>query len=187
MKSNIKYEELKKISKLNTPEVLIETMNFDNGILLAREMLNNEEWDEDLQKYSAKILEGLRKKYPNEWNSTWKYDAFLGYVYDIILDYDERYKFYEKAIKKAPLPTPPQLLIALAGCCWAPGTPPITEEESIKLVKQALTEKNYFEGVSLLRGLYKSIGNKKEQDYWERILKNIDENEFHLPPLDDLS
>lgn len=184
---NNNYEELKNISKMNSPKGLIETMNFDSGILLSKKMLNNEEWDEELQKYAAKILEELRKKYPDEWNSSWKYDAFLGYVYDIILNYDERYKFYKKAIEKAPFPTPPQLLIAIAGCCWAPGIPPITEEKSIELVKEALSNKNYYEGVSLLRGLYKSIGNKKEQDYWERILEDIDKDESYLPSLDDLS
>ncbi|ADI37477.1 putative uncharacterized protein [Waddlia chondrophila 2032/99] len=187
MTINYKYKELKNISKISSPKNLIETMNFDSAILMSKEMLNNEEWDEELQKYAAKILEELRRKYPDEWNFSWKYDAFLGYVYDIISNYDKRYKFYEKAIKKAPFPTPPQLLIAIAGCCWAPGIPPITEKESIELVKQALSNKNYYEGVSLLRGLYKSIGNQEEQDYWERILENINEDESRLPPLDDLS
>jgi hypothetical protein len=98
------------------------------------------ELDSEGTKIEKKSLEELRKKYPNEWNCSWKNDAFLGYAYDVILNYGRRFIFYKKAFEKASLP-PPQLLIALAGCCWAPGIPPITEEEAISLVKKSLSDK----------------------------------------------
>lgn len=181
-----KYEELKLLSKSSTPKELANKLSFDDGLFLAKNLLNNDEWDDELQEYATNLLEEIREKHPIQWNSSWKFDAFLGYAYHIVLKYDERFSAYKRALEKVS-PPPPQLLIAIARCCWAPGTPPITEEESIKLVKQALSDKNYYEGVSLLRGLYKSIGNEKDQDYWERILKNINEDESHLPSLDDLS
>lgn len=183
MKKN--YEELKFLSKSANPKELIANLAFNEGVLLAKDLLNNDEWDDELQEYSANLLEEIRKKYPKEWSSNWKYDAFLGYVYHIILKYDERFLAYKRAFEKVSSP-PPQLLIAMARCCRAPGIPPLTEEESIDLVKQALSEKNYYEGVSLLRGLYKSTGNKKEEEYWEQVLENINEDEYSLPSLDDL-
>lgn len=83
-------------------------------------------------------------------------------------------------------PPPPQLLIAMARCYIAPGKPPITEEEAIDLVKQAIKTTQYIEGIELLRGLYKSIGNIKEQKYWENILEGIKERGVHLPTLDQI-
>ncbi|WP_428418496.1 hypothetical protein [Parachlamydia sp.] len=82
--------------------------------------------------------------------------------------------------KKVQIP-PPQLLVVMARCCIAPGKPPITEKEAISLVKQAIAIVPYIEAVELLRGLYKSTGNVKEQLYWEKILENIKENGTHLP------
>lgn len=124
--------------------------------------------------------------YPKEWNANWKYDALLGYAYHIILKYDERYAAYKRAFDKIE-PPPPELLVAMARCCIAPGKPPITEEEAISLVKQAIATAPYVEAVELLRGLYKSIGNIKEQRYWEKVLENIKEASPHLPPLDQIS
>lgn len=183
---NKTYKKLKLLSKLTTPKELSDKLSFKEGVLLAKNLLNNDEWDDELQGYSANFLEEIRRLHPNEWNSSWKFDAFLGYVYHIILKYDESFLAYKRAFEKVS-PPPPQLLIAMARCCRAPGTPPITEDESIELVKQALSDKNYYEGVSLLRGLYKLKGNQKAQDYWEQLLENISEGESSLPSLDDLS
>lgn len=180
------YMELKKKSNYYNPSELALLISFDEGLRTACDMLNNAEWDEDLQEYATNFLEELRKKDPKKWKSSWKYDALLGYAYHIILKYDERYAAYKRAFEKIN-PPPPQLLIAMARCCWAPGSPPITEDEAISLVKQALSTTIYYEGASLLRGLYKSIGNTKEQNYWENVLEKMKGKEIHLPPLDQIS
>lgn len=146
------YTELKRKSDDNEPSSL-DVLGFEETLVIARQMLNNEEWDEDLQGYAVNLLEELQHKYSEKWNSNWKYDAFLGYAYDIILKYDERYEAYKRAFDKVH-PPPPQLLVALAGCCWAPGHPPMTEEEAILLVKQVIANEMYIEAVELLRGLY---------------------------------
>ncbi|NGX42072.1 MAG: hypothetical protein K940chlam7_00348 [Chlamydiae bacterium] len=179
------YKSLKKKSEEYTPSELASLVGFDEGLRISRGMLNNDEWDETLQEYAANLLEELRKKYPIQWNSSWKFDAFLGYAYHIILKYDERYAAYKRAVEKIT-PPPPQLLIAMARCCWAPGVPPITEEEAISLVKQALSKTIYYEGASLLRGLYKATGNAKEQAHWEVVLKNMEGKEVCLPSLDEV-
>lgn len=179
------YRSLKQTSYEYTPCELVNLLGFEEGLRTACSMLNNDEWNEDLQVYAANLLEELKKKFAETWNSTWRYDALLGHAYDIILKYDERYAAYKEALEKVH-PPPPQLLIAMAGCCWAPGKPPITEQEAISLVKQALSTTLYYEGVSLLRGLYKCTGNIKEQKYWETILEKMKGKEIYLPSLDHI-
>ncbi len=183
MMNDEKYLKLKQKSSNYSPSTLINSLEFNEALLIACDMLNNEEWDEPLQEYAANILEELRKKYPEKWNANWKYDAFLGYAYHVTLKYEERYAAYKRAFNKIS-PPPPQLLVAIARCCIAPGKPPITEEDAIALVKQAIQTKPYVEAVELLKGLYKSIGNGKEQQYWGKILENIKDTGPHLPPLD---
>lgn len=181
-----KYLKLKHKSNSYSPSVLIDLIGFNEALVIACDMLNNEEWDESLQEYAINILEELRKKYPEVWDANWKYDALLGYAYHIILKYDERYTAYKRAFNKIH-PPPPQLLVAMARCYFAPGKPPITEEEAISFVKQAIKTTPYVEGVELLRGLYKSIGNVKEQKHWETVLENIKDTGIHLPSLDQIS
>ena len=132
------------------------------------------------------MLEAMREKYPEKWNSSWKFDGLLGYAYDITLKYDERYTAYRRALDKTTLP-PPQLLIAIAGCCIAPGTPPLSENEAILLVKEAIQVIPYIEGIELLIGLYKAMGNIEEQSYYKNILNKISDNGSHILSLDDFS
>ena len=84
----------------------------------------------------------------------------LGYTYHILLKYDERYKAYKRAFDRAS-PPPPELLVAIARCCIAPGKPQITEEEAILLIKQAIKTTPYVEGIQLLISLYESMRNIK--------------------------
>lgn len=162
------YQELKKISLRYDPADLVISDGFIPSLYMAKEMLLHEEWDEELQEYAVKILEELRRGFPKQWDSSWKYDAFLGYAYHIILKYDERYKAYLRAFNKVTIPSP-ELLVAMANCFFCPGQPPITIEQAISFVKQAIENTQYFEAVESLRALYKFIGNSKEQKYWESI------------------
>lgn len=183
---NISYSKLKEQVSLFRPSELVDILKFNKSLEMALNMLNNEEWEESLQEYGTELLEAMREKYPEKWNSSWRYDALLGYAYDIILKYDERYMAYKRALDKIS-PAPPQLLIAIAGCCIAPGKPPISEEEAILLVKEAIQVTPYIEGIELLKGLYKSIGNREKQKYWEDVLNKIGESGPQLPLLDDFS
>lgn len=183
--NSLNYLELKEKSLKYSFSDLLEKFGFIETLNLARLMLINDKWDETLQEYATHLLEQIRKTYPIEWNSNWKYDALLGYAYDITFKYDERYIAYKRALSKVS-PPPPQLQIALAGCCWAPGRPPITEEEAILLVKEAIAKIPYIEGVELLRGLYKSTGNINEQQFWDKYLEENEKTGSHLTSLDQI-
>lgn len=179
------YEELKKMKNGLKPFELLEVLKFDQSLALAVQMLSNEAWDEDLQEYAVALLEEIMKAYPEKWNVSWKFDALLGYAYHITLKYDERYEAYKRAMNKVH-PPPPQLLIAMARCCFSPGKPHITEDEGILLVKQAIKDIPYVEGIELLKGLYKSLGNTKEQKYWENVLDSLGENGIHVPMFENI-
>lgn len=178
------HKELKEISTIFSAANLVNNRGFDESLNVARQILENEEWDQELQEYAVDLLEEIRKQFSEKWNSNWRYDAFLGYAYNIIFKYDERYAAYKRAFNRIS-PPPPQLLTALAECCWAPGSPPITEQEAILLVKEAMKEVPYIEAAQLIRGLYKSIGDTNQQVYWERILEKIKDNGIHLSSLSD--
>lgn len=184
--SKAEYLKLKEISYNYDPSELANRLEFGESLVMACDMLNNEEWDESLQEYATNLLERIRARYSEKWDTSWKYDALLGYAYHIILKYDERYIAYKRAFDKIS-PPPPQLLVALARCCIAPGKPPITEEDAILFVKQAIATTPYIEAIELLKGLYKSIGNIEEQRHWENVLENIGENGPHLPLFDGIS
>ena len=184
--NSISYSQLKEYANSFEPSDLVNILEFDKSLEIALNMLNNEEWEDSLQKYGTAILEAMRNKNPEKWNSSWRYDALLGYAYDIILNYDERYIAYKRAFDKIT-PASPQLLIAIAGCCIAPGKPPISEEEAILLVNEAIQVTPYIEGIELLKGLYKSIGNTEKQKFWEDVLNKNIERDPHLPSLDDFS
>lgn len=181
--NRLSYEELIKIFETQTPSELVDRSGFEESVFYAQQMLHNQKWNEELQGYARQVLELLRAKYSLQWNSHWKYDAFLGYAYDVLLFYDdERFAAYQRAFEKAK-PPPPELLVALAQCCWSPGKPPITKEKAISLSLEAIKDTQYIEAVQLLRGLYKSSGNSVQQLYWENILEQIKDSGIHLPPL----
>ena len=184
MKTIYTFDRMEKMRSEN-PSKIIEELGFEETIRLACAMLINERWKEELQEFAVSLLQDLRKKYANKWNSSWRFDALLGFANDIIMDYDERYEAFKRAIEKAN-PAPPELLIAYAKCNSSPGIPPVTEEEAIALIKKAMKDKLYVEGVMFLRGIYWSMKNKKEELFWSNVLDKIKDNGAKLPRLDKI-
>ena len=102
-----------------SPRDIMQRMTFRGAMKLASQLMFNENWDGNLHNYAARLLEFLRKNYPQDWNSSWQYDAFLGQAYDFALLYDERFVAYKRAMEKAVQP-PPALLSGYIGCRHAP-------------------------------------------------------------------
>jgi hypothetical protein len=167
---------------LQSPLKLIENLGFEETIRLACAMLMNEKWEESLQNFAVELLNHLKDSYVEQWNSSWRFDGLLGFANDIIMNYDERYAAFKRALAKAN-PAPPELLIAYAKCNSSPGEPPVTRDEAISLVQQAIKDELYPEGVMFLRGLYWSAKDESATKYWSDILDSVKDQKSTLPQL----
>lgn len=159
------------------PKVLAESLSFKEGMNLVYKMLFNEERDDSLRDYATELLQEIRQTHFAQWSIDWKNDVFLGDACYMTMKYDERYEAYKRAYEKAT-PPPPSLLIALAGCYLLP-KPPITLDEAENLAKKALEKEISIEGVVLLRGIYAEKNDQAEFDYWDKIFKEVEENNVH--------
>ena len=148
----------------------MQHMTFRGAVKLAYQLMFNENWDDNLHNYAARLLEFLRKNYSQDWNSSWQYDAFLGQAYDFTLLYDERYAAYKRAMGKAIQP-PPALLIALIRCRHAPGIPPISMCEAMTLIKGALKEYCTAEAIAKSPSLFST--EEQEYEYWVDVFVSM--------------
>ena len=73
-----------------------------------------------------------------------------------------RYEAYKRAFERNKNP-PPRLLIELARCCVCPGYPPISYDQAIDLVMEALKNASYADGISLLCNIYSLKGDKEKR------------------------
>ena len=163
------------------PEDIVNVLGFKNGMIAAYNLLYNEKWDEYLQIFAVNLIYSLKEKYNQTWNLDWRNDAFLGQACDIVLKYDERYQAYQQAFEKSLNP-PPELLIELARCCYCPGSPPISYEQSIELLQISIKKHPYKQAACLLKSIYASKKDLKNERYWSEMLEKItDEN---LPPIE---
>ena len=151
---------------------IAETLLFEEGRLLVYKMLFNKERDDSLQEYATKLLEEIRRTHFKEWSKDWRNDIFLGDVYYMTLNYDERYASYMRAYEKAN-PKPSSLLISIASCYLSP-QPPISLSEAKKMVEKALEKEMSIEGVVLLRGIYSEIKDQKNFEHWDKILTELE-------------
>ena len=165
--------EWRRLAQLYTPRDLARTLSFKDALCAAYRMLCNEDWDENLQEYAINFLYEIRKVYSSEWNSSWQYDAFIGYACLIRYRHEERYMAYKRAFNKAEDP-PPRLLIELARCSICPGSPPIPYNQAIDLVMRALQGGPYVDGIGLLCNLYFSKGDTQMEEHWSDVLKKSD-------------
>lgn len=165
-----------------TPSEIVKSLPFKDALRLAFKLLYNKKWDENLQEIAIILLYEIRKIYPAMWKESWKYDALLGIACNITCKHDERYQAFKQAFERTKSP-PPGLLIELARCCICPGTPPISYDEAITLVLQALKEAPYADAIGLLSHIYSLKEDKSQEEYWTTILKNTDQ-ECVTPPIE---
>ena len=157
-------------------------LSFKDGMITAHKFLYNEEWNEELQNIGVELLYILKNEYKKEWDADWRNDAFLGTACDITLKYDQRYMAFKNAFEKALNP-PAELLIELARCCYCPGTPPISYEQAISLLKESLLKHPYKQAAALLKSIYSSMRDTDNEQYWSKVLDQTkDENMHELEP-----
>jgi hypothetical protein len=161
------------LTKEYTPQEIVQSLSFRDALRVAYRLLYNRGWDDELQNYATQLFEAIRVRHAIEWNQSWKYDAFLGLAYYHTCEHEKRYEAYKRAFDRVETP-PPQLLIEMARCADCPGSPPIDRKIAIALVKKALQQGAYIDGIGVMRTLYSAIGDKKQEAYWAKVLENAD-------------
>jgi len=172
-------EKLIKNDEDEKAEKLANSLSFKEGIVLAYRMLYNLNDDKETQNEAISLLYAIRKLYPNEWNSSWKFDSLLGNACDYIGRDEERYEAYKQAAKKVN-PIPPSLLVLLAKCYSPFKTSQLSQEEAENYLKQALKIEKTIEGASLMRGICEEKKDLKEEAYWNNILDEAKEKKHHI-------
>ncbi len=169
MKNIRTAEELKKQSIEYSSFKLPQILGFDKSIRFCREVLSRA-CEDSLYEYAANVLEWTRHFYPKEWKSSWRYNVLLGLAYNIALYYEECYEAYKRAYDMID-PKPPQLLIAL-GECYSLPINEMPAKEALTFAQEAVKKCRCFEGVMLLRSIYKSLKQEKDFLYWDNVSNN---------------
>ena len=157
--ANSKWNEL--VSRYHPAEIA-QKCDFKKSLIIAYSLLYNDAWNEELQEYAVNLIYNVREIYPDEWESNWRYDAFLGSACDITLKYDERYEAYKRAYERASEP-PPRLVIEFAHCCDCPGVPPITYDRAIELLRGVINNFPYLDAIALMSAVYALKGDDEKK------------------------
>lgn len=166
-----------------SPKYLAKSLSFIEGLMLSRILLENDKWDDKLQTFAIELIKSIKEVYQTEWNTDWRYDAYLGYAYDLRgWDYEEKFDAYKRAVDKSATPDP-EVLMRLAMIWSYPGVykSKINEKQAIELLENAMGKKPYVEGVSCLINLYNEVGKMKEKHYWEKVLEESKKKNLHAP------
>ena len=156
------------------PEDIPQQFSFKDSLRIAYRLMYNDDWDHDLQDYAVELLCAIKEFHTAEWNNSWEYDALLGLACDVTgHKHDERFLAYKAAYDKAATP-PPGLLISLARCVICPGDPPLSCDEAIALVLQAIQLIPYRDGVSFLSYLYSKKQDETQKEKYAAIAREQD-------------
>lgn len=137
--------------------------SFEEGIKAARDLFQAcliQNLD-----YAIQILETIRRRYPEKWGSSWKYDGYLGVLYDISATPEESYEAFYRAYKIATS-SPPKLLIMLAHCASWPGVPPVSDSQAMEYVQKAIQDYLYIDGMQVTAGISRRNKNNQAALFW---------------------
>lgn len=178
----IHEENWSSITKKNSPESLVEIFDYQECMALAYHLFFKNFRDDHIPEFAVQLLFSIRDKYITEWNNDWKNDVFLGQLCGLTWRYNEEYVCHKRAYNKLKDP-PDSLLLLLAGCSGAPGTPPISDQESEIYLKRAIEKKITYESAVMMRGLSRDKNDQKQEKYWDTMCQELKKNNIHTDPI----
>lgn len=155
------------------------SFNFNEAMQLAEHLFYDDIQDDANQQFALKLVLEIKNNFKSQWKNDWKNEIFLGDLCDMLWLYDERYLCYKRAYDSLSNP-PAELLLLLSGCNSAPGTPPITDDESEFYLREAMKKKVTCEGALMMRYLCERIGNKSQEKYWDQTYKKLKKENAHV-------
>ena len=174
----------KQISLQILPEEIANSLPMIDGIRVA-DMIGREDFfDEGMKNYSLTLLEAIRLAHANEWESSWRYDAFLGQCYYFIFEPEKAFEAYKSAMKKAPAKLHPGLLIALGGCTGMPGDVSVGDDKALNYLKMAIKDYLYIDAALLLRSIYRLKNDTVNKEFWTEMLAKALKLGMFVPSLE---
>ncbi len=158
------------------------SLNFSEVMHAVKHLFYDDIQDDEKQQYALKLAFEIKDFFKEDWESDWKNDVFLGGLCVMLWLYDERYIYYKKAYDKLEDP-PAELLLLLSDCNSAPGSPPITDEESEFYLRKALEKKLTCEAAFTMRSLCKLKGDEVQAEYWDQMYKKLEKENIHSDQL----
>jgi hypothetical protein len=159
------------------------SLNFTEAMHAVKHLFFDDFQDYEKQQYALKLVFEIKDHFKGEWESDWKNDVFLGDLCEILWLYDKRYLCYKRAYDKLKDP-PAELLLLLSDCNSAPGTPPITDEESEFYLMKAAEKRLTCEVAFSMRSFYRLIKEDKfQEEYWDQIYKKLEKENIHSDQL----
>ena len=156
------------------------SLDFIQTMRVIKHLFYDNIQDDEKQQYALNLAFEAKNHFDKEWQSDWKNEVFLGGLCDMQRLYDERYFCYKRAYDKLKDP-PAELLLLLFSCYIAPGTPPITQDESEFYLKKAVEKKITSEAALAMRGFYRyKKGGLQEEEYWDRMYKKLENENVHF-------
>ena len=135
----------------------------------------------------SSLIQSVKSSYRKEWEQDWRFEAYLGSAYDLLLgedsNFDKRYEAFKQAFEMSKSP-PPELIIALATCYDAPGIPPISLDEAIDLAKKSIELEPYADAAGILCSAYFCKHMQRESNEWKKIRDELSEAGKNAPPLE---
>ena len=160
------------------PKDVSKISSYPNAMRVLDELLRYNPYDDDFREFAVNLAFAIRKNHRDLWDLDWKNDIFLGSLCCLTWRYNERYKAYKRAYDKLKDP-PDSLLLLLAGCNSAPGTPPISDQESEKYLRRAVEKKITYESALRMRALYRENDDKINEDYWNEMCEDLKKRNIH--------
>lgn len=182
----IASQQWKQITLERTPESIAKELPMMEAIELADILNSANFYDDEMKEYSIKLLEATRMRHKDQWESSWRYDAFLGYCYYYIYEPEKAFEEYKSAMKKAPENPHPSLLIALASCLDLPGGISIGYSTAIQYLKMAIKNYLYINAIMRLRGIYRIEKDAVNEDFWSEMLVRALKTSMFSPSLQEV-
>lgn len=173
IKELISQKRWDSLVSLYSPKEVCLSLNFSEAMWLTKLIFYDDMYNDTNQDFGLKLAFEIKNHFDNQWKKDWKNDVFLGDLCSFLCLYDERYICYKRAYDKLTDP-PAALLLLLAGCHSAPGTPPITEEEAESYLKKSADKKITFETALMMRTFFESRGDKSQVEYWDQLYKKLE-------------
>lgn len=153
-------------------------LNFNQLMHVVERLFYDDIQNDNKQQYALKLAFTIKEQFKDEWTKDWKNDVFLGGLCEMLWLYDERYRCYKRAYDSLQDP-PAELLLLLANCISAPGTPPISEDEALYFINEAVRKSLTCETALAMRSHFMLTKDMDKQNYWNTIYEKLKNENVH--------